>query len=151
MADMEVTSDLDRAMREAMPFTAILGMRAISASPAEVKARVDWDAALCTVGGNLHGGLLMALADTCGGWCAYLNLPAGSIGTATVESKTNFLRAVAGGYVEATARPLHVGRTFIVADTELRDHLGRLVARVTQTQAVIPAADTGRPPRSEET
>jgi 1,4-dihydroxy-2-naphthoyl-CoA hydrolase len=146
MADMGVSSDLDQAMREAMPFTAILGMRAVTASAEEVKARIDWDASLCTVGGNLHGGLLMALADTCGGWCAYLNLPAGSVGTATIESKTNFLRPVAEGYVEATARPLHVGKTFIVADTELRDDRGRLVARVTQTQAVLRAADTGPAP-----
>ena len=61
-------------------------------------------------------------------------------GTATIESKTNFLRPVRDGHVEAVARPLHVGRTVIVVDTELRDAAGRLVARTTQTQAVLPAA-----------
>jgi uncharacterized protein (TIGR00369 family) len=133
-----ITDDeLTAAMSQAMPFTTVLGVRASAASPQEVRARIDWDSSRCTVDGKLHGGLLMALADTCGGWCAYLNLPADATGTATVESKTNFLRTVSSGYVEAVARPLHVGGTFIVADTELRDSEGRLVARVTQTQAVL--------------
>ena len=78
----------------------------------------------------------MALADTVGTWCAFLNLPPNA-GTTTIESKTNFLRAVRGGSVEATARPLHAGRTVVVVDTELRDDQGRLVTRVTQTQAVL--------------
>ena len=84
----------------------------------------------------MHGGLLMTLADTVGAWCAFLNLPEGA-GTTTIESKTNFLRAVRGGSVHAIARPLHVGRTVVVIDTELRDDDDRLVARVTQTQAVL--------------
>jgi 1,4-dihydroxy-2-naphthoyl-CoA hydrolase len=137
MTDQTASRDQTAEMRDAMPFTAVLGMRAIAASAQEVRARIDWDASRCTVAGNLHGGLLMSLADTCGGWLAYLNLPADAVGTATVESKTNFLRGVSAGYVEAVARPLHVGRTFFVADTELRDREGRLVARTTQTQAVL--------------
>jgi uncharacterized protein (TIGR00369 family) len=80
----------------------------------------------------------MGLADSAGATCAFLNLPEGSAATATIESKTNFLRAVIDGHVEAVARPLHVGRTTIVVDTELRDAAGRLVARTTQTQAVLP-------------
>ena len=137
MTEQIADGDVTAAMREAMPFTTVLGMRAMAASRQEVRARIEWDRSLCTAGGNLHGGLLMALADTCGGWCAHLNLPADAAGTATVESKTNFLRSVSDGYVEAVARPLHVGRTFIVVDTELCDSDGRLVARVTQTQAVL--------------
>jgi 1,4-dihydroxy-2-naphthoyl-CoA hydrolase len=137
MTDEQPGDDLTAGMRQAMPFTAVLGLRPIAAGAQEVRARIDWDPSLCTVAGNLHGGLLMALADTCGGWCAYLNLPSDASGTATVESKTNFLRAVAAGYVEAVARPLHVGKTFVVIDTEVRDAEDRLVARVTQTQAVL--------------
>ena len=76
------------------------------------------------------------LADSIGAYCAVLNLPEGA-GTSTIESKTNFLRAVRSGYVEARARPLHVGRTTIVVDTELYDDQDRLVGRVTQTQAVL--------------
>lgn len=86
----------------------------------------------------MHGGVLMALADSLGGLCAFLNLPEGAAGTTTIESKTNFLRAVTGGRVRAVSRPLHAGRMVIVVDTELRDDEGRLVARVTQTQAVLP-------------
>ena len=130
--------DLDKFMTETMPFTAVLGAEALAASADEVRLRVAWDATRCTVGGVLHGGLLMALADSAGAWCAFLNLPS-EARTTTIESKTNLLRAVRDGHVDAVARPLHVGRTTIVVDTELRDAAGRLVARTTQTQAVLPA------------
>ncbi len=71
----------------------------------------------------------------CGGACAFTN--PGAVGTTTIESKTNFFRAVRSGYVEATARPLHVGRTTVVIETDRFDADGRRVARVTQTQAVL--------------
>jgi uncharacterized protein (TIGR00369 family) len=83
----------------------------------------------------MHGGALMALADNSGGVCAFLNLPEGARGTATIESKTNFLRAVREGAVTATTRPLHSGRTMMVLETELTRDDGKLVAKVTQTQA----------------
>jgi uncharacterized protein (TIGR00369 family) len=79
----------------------------------------------------------MALADSGGGLCAFLNLPEGATGTATIESKTNFFRAVRDGHVDAVSRPLHRGRTTIVVETDLRDAEGKHVARVTQTQAVL--------------
>jgi len=81
----------------------------------------------------------MPFADSIGAYCAALNLPAGA-GTATIESKTNFFRAVREGFVEAISTPLHVGRTTIVVQTDLLDAQGKRVARVTQTQAVIPAS-----------
>ena len=129
--------DLTAQMHAAMPFAATLGAEALAATPQEVRARVSWDESRCTSGGLLHGGLLMGLADACGGWCGFLNLPADASGTTTVESKTNFLRGVSAGHVEATSRPLHVGRSFVVVDTEIHDADGKLVARVTQTQAVL--------------
>ena len=131
-----MSDELTAFMQETMPFAALMGAEAESATPEEVVLRLAWDAERCTAGGVLHGGALMALADTAGAWCAFLNVPQGA-STTTVESKTNFLRAVRSGMVEATARPLHVGRSFIVVDTELRDDAGKLVARVTQTQAVL--------------
>jgi uncharacterized protein (TIGR00369 family) len=79
----------------------------------------------------------MGLADVCGGACAYTNLPDGATGTTTIESKTNFFRAVRRGHVEAISRPLHVGRTTVVVETDLFDEAGKRVARVTQTQAVL--------------
>jgi len=120
-----------------MPFGTLIGITDPRATSEHVEAAVAWDPTRCTAGGILHGGLLMGLADSVGGLCAFLNLPQGARGTATIESKTNFLRPVAQGSVRATATPLHIGRTTIVVDTELRDDEGRLVARTTQTQAVL--------------
>ena len=119
-----------------MPFAAMLGIEEVFAAPERVTGRVAWAEQRCTSFGVLHGGVLMALADSIGAYCAVLNLPEGA-GTSTIESKTNFLRAVRSGYVEARARPLHVGRTTIVIDTELYDDQDRLVGRMTQTQAVL--------------
>ena len=133
---MSDASELDEFLRAAMPFAVLMGAEAIAASPDEVCLRVAWDPSRCTAGGVLHGGLLMALADTSGAWCAFLNLPKGA-STSTIESKTNFLRGVREGHVNAVSRPLHVGRTTVVVDTELRGDDGRLVARTTQTQAVL--------------
>jgi uncharacterized protein (TIGR00369 family) len=129
--------DQTKAMHQAMPFTGLIGMEKVASDKNEVRARIAWDASRCTTAGVLHGGLLMALADSVGAMVAFLNLPPGAVGTTTIESKTNFLRAVREGFVEAVAKPLHVGRTTIVVDTELRDPEGKLVARVTQTQAVL--------------
>ena len=130
-------TDLTAQMHAVMPFTAVLGATALHARPDEVALRLDWDATRCTSGGLLHGGALMALADAAGGWCAFLALPDEGTGTATTSSTTHFLRPVTGGHVEAVSRPLHVGRTVIVVDTELRDAAGRLAARTTQAQAVL--------------
>jgi uncharacterized protein (TIGR00369 family) len=78
----------------------------------------------------------MALADSAGAVCAFLNLPADGR-TATIESKTNFFGAVREGEVRAVSRPLHRGRTTIVVETDLFDSTGRHIARTTQTQAVL--------------
>jgi 1,4-dihydroxy-2-naphthoyl-CoA hydrolase len=117
-----------------IPFADTLGIELLDATPALVRARLKWSAERCTTNGIMHGGAMMALADNCGGICAFLNLPDGALGTATIESKTNFLRAVDGGAVTATTRPLHLGRTMAVLDTELTREDGKLAAKVTQTQ-----------------
>jgi 1,4-dihydroxy-2-naphthoyl-CoA hydrolase len=119
----------------AMPFAERLGLRVASATKDEVRGTLEWAEELCTAGGVLHGGALMAAADSVGALCAYLNLPEGAT-TATIESKTNFFRAVRGGTVSLVSTPLHVGRTSIVVQTELRDADERRVALVIQTQAV---------------
>jgi uncharacterized protein (TIGR00369 family) len=130
-------AELNATTRAAMPFAGLLGIELISGSPEEVRARLDWDESRCTAGGILHGGALMGLADSSGGLCAFLNLPEGASGTATIESKSNFFRPISDRYVEATSRVLHQGRSSIVVETELRDADGRLAAKVTQTQAVL--------------
>jgi uncharacterized protein (TIGR00369 family) len=120
-----------------MPFGRRLGLELVSATPDEVVVQLGWAEDLCTSGGILHGGAIMSLADTAGGLCAFLNLPEGATGTATIESKTNFFGAVREGYVTATARPLHKGKTTVVAETDVHDATGRHIARITQTQAVL--------------
>ena len=124
-------------LRAAMPFATELGIEVLAAAPDGVTARLTWQERLCTAGGILHGGALMSLADACGAYCAFLNLPDGAAGTATIESKTNFFAAVRSGFVEARSRPLHRGRTTIVVETDLFDENDRHVARVTQTQAIL--------------
>ena len=121
-----------------MPFAAGLGIELDEASPDEVRGRLAWAPERCTAGGVMHGGALMAFADSLGGICAFLNLPEGAQ-TTTVTSTTTFLRAVREGEVTALARPLHAGRAVIAVQTDLRDGEGRLVAQVTQTQAVLAA------------
>jgi 1,4-dihydroxy-2-naphthoyl-CoA hydrolase len=119
-----------------MPFAGKLGIELDAAEPGEVRARLDWSPELCTAGGVMHGGALMALADSLGGICAFLNVPEGAQ-TTTTGSSTTFMRAVREGEVTAVARPLHAGRTVIVVQTDLHDGHGRRVAQVTQTQAVL--------------
>lgn len=123
------------ALSDLVPFAGMVGIETLQAGPDLVTARLAWASERCTVGGLMHGGALMALADNCGGLCAYLNLPQGATGTATIESKTNFMRAVREGSVTATCRPLHRGRTLIVLETELARADSKLAAKVTQTQA----------------
>jgi 1,4-dihydroxy-2-naphthoyl-CoA hydrolase len=122
-------------IRELMPFAALIGAELVDATAEVVHGRIEWAPERCTAGGLLHGGALMALADGAGAALAFLNLPEGAIGTATIESKTNFLRGVREGVVTSTSRPLHRGRTTMVIETELAREDGALVAKVTQTQA----------------
>ena len=120
-----------------MPLAVTLGLRTDEYTAERVIVSMDWAPSLCTANGILHGGVIMALADSAGGACAMLNLPADATGTTTIESKTNFLGAVREGVVTATATPLHSGGTTIVVETTVRDGKGKLVAKVTQTQLVL--------------
>jgi len=120
-----------------IPFAKLLGIEIDAASKDEVRGRMSWRPDLCTSVEVLHGGALMAFADTLGALCASLNLPEGAF-TTTIESKTNFIRAIREGtQVHATTKPLHAGRTTIVVQTDLRNDEGKLVAQTTQTQAVL--------------
>lgn len=125
-----------QALAAAMPFAVAMGVEVTAATAEDVRGRLAWAPERCTSGGILHGGAIMALADTLGAICAFLNLPPGA-GTSTIESKTNFFSAVRSGHVEAATHPLHVGRRTIVVQTDVRDGTGRRVAQVTQTQAVL--------------
>jgi 1,4-dihydroxy-2-naphthoyl-CoA hydrolase len=124
-----------------IPHSIALGMTLDEATPQLVRGSLPWSPERCTTSGVMHGGAVMSLADTVGAVCALLNLPAGA-GTATVQSATNFFRGVRDGTLHATARPMHVGRSFIVVRTDLTDDQDRSVGQTTQTQAVL----TPRPP-----
>lgn len=123
-------------VRQQMPFTELLGLEITSGQPEEVTARAEWRREYCTAGGMIHGGYLMAVADSVGALCAFLNLDEGSE-TSTIESKTNFFRPVSSGVMEFSATPVHIGRTIVVVQTDIVDERGKLVSRSTQTQAVI--------------
>ncbi len=129
---MEFTTE---TLHSTMPMAGLLGAELVSADKAEVVGRIPWREDLCTSAGILHGGAVMAMADTFGALCAFLNLPEGA-NTSTIESKTNFLGAIRSGSIVASARPLHVGRTTMVIETEVRAG-DKLVAKVTQTQSVL--------------
>jgi len=113
-----------------------LGIKFTEASPDRVVAELEWREGLTTMGGSLHGGTLMALADTVGAAGAFLNLPPGA-GTTTLESKTNFFAAGRSGIVRAEATPLHRGKRTQVWQTRVTDAGGRLLSLTIQTQMVL--------------
>ena len=119
---------------ELMPFSMQSGVRLVTATKDEVVGTLQWTPERCTAGGVMHGGAIMTLADSCAAVCAYLNLPDGAAGTATIESSTRFTRALRSGTLTATARPVRVTRTIAFVETEMHDHDGRLVAAVSQIQ-----------------
>ena len=134
MPDIEPTNLTDRV--DAMPFATGLGLRDVRGGAAGIVAIADWAPEHCTGGRTLHGGYLMTVADTLGALCAGANLPPGA-GTTTIESKTNFMSAVRGGSISITSEPVHVGRSTIVVQTDIRRDDGKLASRTTQTQAVL--------------
>ncbi len=114
----------------------LLGLRFVEATRDRLVAELTVRPDLTTIGGRLHGGTIMALADTVGATATIVNLPPGA-GTTTLESKTNFFAGVSEGIVRAEATPLHRGRTTQVWQTRVTDASGRLLAQVTQTQMVL--------------
>ena len=114
----------------------LLGIEFVEASPERVVAQLRIRDDLRTAGGALHGGALMAFADTVGAVATVLNLPAGA-GTTTIESKTNFLAAGRSGVVRAETTPLHRGKRTMVWQTRVTDESGRLLSLPRQTQMVL--------------
>lgn len=118
-------------------FPGLLGIRLLEAKPDLVRAELAVRDELCTVPGVLHGGAIMSLADTLGGFATGLNLPPGA-GTTTIESKTNFLApAGSGTTIVAECTPLHRGKRTMVWQTRVTLPDGKLIAVVTQTQIVL--------------
>jgi uncharacterized protein (TIGR00369 family) len=114
----------------------LLGIRFVEATPDRVVAELDYRDELTTVGGSLHGGTLMAFADTIGAVATVLNLPEGA-STTTLESKTNFFAAGRSGTLRAETTPLHRGKRTMVWQTRVTDEAGRLLSLTIQTQMVL--------------
>jgi 1,4-dihydroxy-2-naphthoyl-CoA hydrolase len=130
-------TDLERLRQLPLPFARLLGIEFLSASRERVTAAMPVRPELCTVNSVIHGGAIMAFADTLGAAGTVLNLPEGA-GTTTIESKTNFLAAApAGARLLGEALPVHRGRRTMVWQTRLTLENGRAVALVTQTQMVL--------------
>jgi uncharacterized protein (TIGR00369 family) len=128
---------LTRLREVKLPFAELLGIEFVEAAADRVLAEIAVRDELCTQPAVMHGGAIMAVADTLGAAGTILNLPDGA-GTTTIESKTNFLAAApAGSRVRGEATPLHRGRRTQVWQTRITTETGRLVAVVTQTQLVI--------------
>jgi len=129
--------DLERLQQTPLPFASLLGIRYLSASKERVIAELLVRDELCTRPAVMHGGAIMAFADTLGAAATILNLPPGA-GTTTIESKTNFLApAPVGGKVIGDTTPVHRGKRTMVWQTRIATEAGRAVALVTQTQMVL--------------
>jgi uncharacterized protein (TIGR00369 family) len=131
---------LDRLRQSPLPFAELIGIRFTSATPERVTGELTVREDLCTSPAILHGGAIMAFADTMGAAATLLNLAAGA-GTTTIESKTNFLApALVGSKILAETTPVHRGRRTMVWQTRITTEAGRAVALVTQTQLVLDPA-----------
>lgn len=129
-------AELTAMTHQQMPFAEMLDVEILSGKPDRVEATGVWKPEHCTAAGMIHGGYLMAVADSVGALCAFLNLADGAT-TSTIESKTNFFRPVTSGKVAFVATTVSVGRTVIVVQTDAESEEGKLVSRTTQSQAVI--------------
>jgi uncharacterized protein (TIGR00369 family) len=119
------------------PLAKLIGVEIVEADRSKVVGRLVVRPDICTTFDTLHGGAIMAFADTLGATGAFLNLPPGA-GTTTMESKTNFIGAAkVGTVVTAVATPIHIGRSTSIWQTRIMREDGKLVAVVTQTQMVL--------------
>jgi len=119
-----------------MPFAVHAGVVIDAATAEVVTGHLDWAEELCTIGGILHGGALMTLADSLGAVAAFLHLPTGA-STATVSSSTVLMRPASKGRVTGTSRVVNAGRRFITVTTDLADEAGKPISSTTQVQAVL--------------
>src|SRR5882724_3391288 len=135
---MTTMTPLEKIHSMKMPFAELKGVTFTEAEKDRVVARMLVRPDLCTLNHTIHGGAIMAFADSVGAAATVINLPEDAKGTTTIESKTNFIGGVKEGMtVIATATPMHRGRRTQVWQTRLETEEGKLVALVTQTQMVL--------------
>jgi 1,4-dihydroxy-2-naphthoyl-CoA hydrolase len=129
--------DTQRIDEAPQPLAKLIGVEIVEATKARVVGRLVVRPEICTTFDTLHGGAIMAFADTLGATGAFLNLPPGA-GTTTMESKTNFIGAAkVGTVVTAESLPVHIGKSTSIWQTRIMREDGKLVAVVTQTQMVL--------------
>ncbi len=129
---------LEKIQSNPMPLAVHLGIEFLEAEPDQVTAWMQVQPEHCTAGQSVHGGVVMAFADSLGGATAYINLPRGAAGTVTLESKTNFIApAPAGASLVGVASILHRGHKTQVVQTRVETGQGKVVAFVTQTQMTL--------------
>jgi uncharacterized protein (TIGR00369 family) len=112
--------------------TQMLGFALDSVKPGRAVLRLDVRRHHRQLHGVVHGGILAAMADTAAAIASYTVLPKGST-LATMELSINYLEPVPGGRVKAEGRVLRVGRNFVVAECEIRNEDGSLVAKALLT------------------
>lgn len=129
---------IDQGIADAsQPLAKLIGVEIVEATKAKIVGKLVVRPEICTTFDTLHGGAIMAFADTLGATGAFLNLPPGA-GTTTMESKTNFVgSAKVGSTVTGESTPIHIGKSTSVWTTRITREDGRLVAVVTQTQIVL--------------
>jgi 1,4-dihydroxy-2-naphthoyl-CoA hydrolase len=138
MTGAPIMTPLEKINSMQIPFAQLKGVTFTEAEKDRVVARMLVRPDLCTLGHTIHGGAVMALADSVGAAATIINLPGDARGTTTIESKTNFVGgAKEGTIVVAIATPVHRGRRTQVWQTRLETEEGKLVALVTQTQMVL--------------
>lgn len=129
---------LEKIQSRPIPLAKAMGVTFTEVDPDKVVATMVVRPDLCTLGNTIHGGAVMAFADSVGATATVVNLPPEAKGTTTIESKTNFVSgAKEGSTVTATATPIHKGRRTQVWQTRLVSDEGKLVAVVTQTQLIL--------------
>ena len=134
---MDMLESVQKIFEPLLP--GLLGIELTEVGPERVVATMKVRPELCTTGAVLHGGAIMAFADTLGAVATFANLPKGAR-TTTIESKTNFLGAAPSGTrVRGECTPFHRGRTTMVWQTLVKTEAGKLCAVVTQTQMVLAA------------
>jgi uncharacterized protein (TIGR00369 family) len=134
---MDLMAKIDENM---LPFSRLLGIRFVSATLEKIVAHITVRDDLCTRHSTVHGGCLMAFADTLGATGTVVNLPEGAW-TTTIESKTNFIApAPVGSTLVGESTPIHRGRRTQIWQTRITTEDGKLVAVVTQTQMVLTKA-----------
>jgi uncharacterized protein (TIGR00369 family) len=125
-------------LADTMPFSKLMGIKIIDAKEDRIEGSLLVRPDLCTIGCIMHGGAMMAFADSLGAIGAFMNLPEGSGGTTTIESKTNFLSAARiDSVVLGICKPVKLGRKLSVWQTRLESEDGKLIALITQTQLIL--------------